>query len=146
MIFLLFFHHIADAETENQPAFPNRRPSSKSDRIQPNQYLVPQTMDESMYREQQPPSQQLQWPQLAAAAPKQQTNSIWPEKMGGRKASQFDDKSASRKQKADIEDSEYSDDYADESGRADNSNNEDVPTTTAAPQRKVRLESFICLS
>lgn len=135
------FQHIiriADAETDNvvgnQPAFPNRRPSSKSDRIQPNQYLVPQTpqqtLDEPMYRE-----QQLQWPQLS---PKQ-TNSIWPEKPG-RKSNQFEDsKSTGRKQKVDMDDSEYSEEYVDENRIENNNrnNNEEVSTTTAAPQKKV---------
>lgn len=137
---LLFF---ADTETENvvgnqQLAFANRRPSIKSDRIQPNQYLVPQTplqtMDESIFREQQqsPP----QWPQLTPhqqQVPKQ-TNSIWPEKLN-RKNSQYEDgsKSTSHK-KVDTEESEYSEEYADEN-RVDN---EEIVTTTVAT-RKVRL-------
>lgn len=135
---------IADTETENavgnqQPAFANRRPSSKSDRIQPNQYLVPQTMDESIFREQQQSSPQ--WPQLSSQqipVPKQ-TNSIWPEKLG-RKNSQYEDgsKSTSRK-KVDTEESEYSDEYAEEN----HVDNEEVVTTTVASQKKVWLVNSI---
>lgn len=139
----LIIHSIADTDTDSRifnhknsllsgSNFPVPYPS----KFQRDPYLMPQQpgqqiMDESMYRE-QPQMTRNDWPQMAQQQPpqipqiKQQSNSVWPEKLA--KQSPTDDK-AGRK-KAQNRDSEYSEEYADgEESPTDDS------TTTEAPKK-----------
>lgn len=89
-----------------------------------------QTMDESMYREQQPSFPQQQQQQQIPI--QKQTNSIWPEKLS--RKSHVDQKQPNQnRKKVQQEDSDYSeDDYVDSDSQPDN---EEITTTTEAPKK-----------
>lgn len=108
---------------------------SKFDR---NPYLIPQSgqqmMEEPLYRE-QPQMTRQDWPQIMQQQPvvqvqlgKQQTNSIWPEKIV--KQAPAEEKAARKKG----QNSEYSDEYVEGD---ENQAESDDATTTEAP-KKVR--------
>lgn len=98
---------------------------------QQQQPMMPQTIDEQIYREQSlPQNWPLQQPQLQSPIQQlqKQSNSIWPEKL----PHQLDAKITTHK-KMQQKDSEYSDEYVE----GDEGQSEDV-TTTEAP-KKVKL-------
>jgi hypothetical protein len=80
-------------------------------------------MDEAMYREQP------QWPQTSSQQIPKQTNSLWPEKLN--RKNHVDQKPNQSHKKVQPEDSEYSDEYADDS----QVDNEEIKTTTVAPKK-----------
>lgn len=111
--------------------------------MMPQQPVQQQMMDESMYRE-QPQMTRNDWPQMVQPQQqqpqiqiiKQQSNSVWPEKLV--KPAQGDTK-ASRK-KAPTKNSEYSEEYSD--GDESQAEGDDV-TTTEAPKKVRKPNNFL---
>ena len=105
----------------------------------PQQQQSPQqTVEEQIYQ------QRNEWPQMPQSPPqvviqqipstiKQQSNSIWPEKL----PKQIDEKISSHNKKEQAKDLEYSEEYGEES----QSEGDDV-TTTEAPKKVKKIPSF----
>lgn len=120
----------------------NNYPAQYPSKFQRDPYVMPQpgpqSMDESMYRE-QPQMTRNEWSQMmqqqpSQIAPNRQGNSVWPEKL----AKQVSDEDKTSPKKGQNKDSVYSEEYSE-----GDVNQSDDATTTEAPKKVIH---FIILS